>query len=85
METQLAPIGFEGLFSDNLQIHIGFEQFENDQRKPTTLVYPAGMPLLHLLIKSSIVQLEGLCVERLSMVAFFQYTNTLSAFECHCN
>ena len=40
MESKLAPIGFEKIYTDGMKICIGFEQFEDEQEKNTTRAYP---------------------------------------------
>jgi hypothetical protein len=43
MKSGRAPIGFEGILPDQTTSHIGFEQYEDEQNKSATPVYPLGM------------------------------------------
>jgi hypothetical protein len=43
MQSRSAPIGFEGLTTDQKKIFIGFEQYEDEQKEPVIPAYPLGM------------------------------------------
>jgi len=47
MQPGSAPIGFEGIFSNQPQTHIGFEQFETEQRTHMAPVYPLNNTMPH--------------------------------------
>ena len=42
MASKLAPIGFEKIYSNEMKVYIGFEQFEDERRNSPTRVYPLG-------------------------------------------
>ncbi|CAF0787532.1 unnamed protein product [Adineta ricciae] len=51
MAAKLAPIGFEKIYSNEMKVYIGFEQFEDEQQNSPTRVYPLDdtMPIpIHL-------------------------------------
>ena len=49
MHSGLPPIGFEGVFTRDVKMSIGFEQFENEQKETMTPAYPLGLFLKSML------------------------------------
>jgi hypothetical protein len=46
MQSGSAPIGFEGIFTNQKKILIGFERYEGEQKETVLPAYPLGRYLL---------------------------------------
>jgi hypothetical protein len=42
MQSGSAPIGFEGIFTNQKKTFIGFERYEDEQPEPVVPAYPLG-------------------------------------------